>query len=89
MGGIDEERILVENLVQEYIMKESCIVLVTITCESAFFLSGLFNLILIGCLLADFENQPTYAFARQFDPDGSRIVGEDISDTHPCPIIRL
>ncbi|KZV69812.1 hypothetical protein PENSPDRAFT_753099 [Peniophora sp. CONT] len=57
VGGIDEERILVENLARDYISKDTCIVLVTVMCET------------------DFENQPTYAFARQYDPDGSRIVG--------------
>ena len=36
VGGIDEERVLVEDLAREYISKNECIALVTITCESKF-----------------------------------------------------
>ncbi|KAL1720013.1 P-loop containing nucleoside triphosphate hydrolase protein [Schizophyllum commune] len=48
---------LVEALVKSYIEKPSCVILLTVTCET------------------DFENQPAYGLAKQYDRDGKRTVG--------------
>ncbi|KAI6139724.1 P-loop containing nucleoside triphosphate hydrolase protein [Pisolithus tinctorius] len=55
---------LVRNLVISYIEKPSCLILLTVACESESYHP-----------LTDFENQGAHHLAKQYDPKGKRTVG--------------
>jgi len=55
--GKDRDIDLVKALVTSYIKKPSCVILLTVACET------------------DFENQGAHHLAKQYDPEGKRIVG--------------
>jgi hypothetical protein len=68
---------MVENLLISYIQKPSCIILVTVACESAFYIvsatpANIYSTILI---IADFENQGAHNLAKKYDPEGKRTIG--------------
>jgi len=67
---------LVESLVTSYIKKSSCIILLTVACESAFFIAVPRSLLTLFIYLADFENQGAHRLAKQYDPDGKRTIGK-------------
>jgi len=68
---------LVESLVTSYIKKPSCIVLLTVACESTFFIAVLRSLLTLFLkFIADFENQGAHRLAKQYDPDGKRTIGK-------------
>lgn len=66
---------LVEGLVTSYIKKPSCIILLTVTCESELPYLLFLSLSLVFVLLADFENQGATRLTKQYDPEGKRTVG--------------
>ena len=81
VGGEPRDAALVEQLAEEYIKKESCIILVTIACESMFiFNNPPCNLLNIPMFTADYENQKAHRLAAHFDPYGTRTIG--ISTLH-------
>ncbi|KIO06579.1 hypothetical protein M404DRAFT_138011 [Pisolithus tinctorius Marx 270] len=55
---------LVKDLVTSYIEKPSCLILLTVACESESYHP-----------LTDFENQGAHHLAKQHDPEGKRTVG--------------
>ena len=67
---------LVKGLVTEYAKNESCIILLTVTCESA---SPRYTALAVHsrqpASAAEFENQGAYHLARTFDPAGKRTIG--------------
>lgn len=73
-SGNDSDIELVRDLVKTYIVRQSCLILLTVTCESKFrgMLSIAFSLI---PHTADFENQGAHHMAKQYDPDGQRTIG--------------
>lgn len=74
MGGEPRDSHLVQALAEEHIRKESCIILLTIACESMV----TFNYIVWQFskrMTADFENQMAHRLAAQFDPSGARTIG--------------
>ncbi|KAG6329012.1 hypothetical protein ID866_10077, partial [Astraeus odoratus] len=62
-GGNVQDIELVKDLVVSYIEKPSCLILLTVACESSFRSPP------------DFENQGAHHLAKQFDPEGARTVG--------------
>ncbi|GJJ07912.1 hypothetical protein Clacol_002118 [Clathrus columnatus] len=62
-GGRDEDVDEVRELVSSYIQKESCIILLTVTCEE------------LSSLPVDFETQGAYRLAKKYDPQGIRTIG--------------
>lgn len=74
--GAGNDIALVESLVTTYIKKPSCIILLTVACESMFQCYTLFLLRLnFHNCIADFENQGAHRLAKQYDPDGKRTIG--------------
>ena len=68
---------LVRNLVSDHIRRPSCIIMLTVSCESmAHFLSDWFYYTSLTGFAADFENQGAFELAREFDPDGQRTIGK-------------
>ena len=73
-GGNESDIELVRDLVKSYIVKPSCLILLTVTCESKF--RGAFPTALaLTSYAADFENQSAHRMAKQYDPDGQRTIG--------------
>jgi hypothetical protein len=76
VGGEPRESGLVQRLAEEYIGRESCIILLTIACESMFVLHFRCVATLKRMMLtADFENQIAHRLAAKFDPSGARTIG--------------
>ena len=73
-GGNDSDIELVRDLVKTYIVRPSCLILLTVTCESKFRGALSMSLSLIPHA-ADFENQGAHHMAKQYDPDGQRTIG--------------
>ena len=73
-GGKSSDIELVRDLVETYISRPSCLILLTVTCESEFRSTRLVYLQLTS-YTADFENQGAYQIARQHDPNGERTIG--------------
>jgi hypothetical protein len=63
--------------VTSYIKKPSCIILLTVACESEliFLFPTISRNISICPRLADFENQGAHHLTKQYDPDGKRTIG--------------
>jgi len=73
-GGDPNDSRLVERLAKEYICKESCIILLTIACESLYICHlRLYQVLIV--LIADLENQGARRLAAEYDPHGSRTIG--------------
>jgi hypothetical protein len=73
-GGNTDDIKLVESLVTSYIKKPSCIILLTVACESK---SSLVSAcIYLPARSADFENQGAHQIAKAYDPEGKRTIGE-------------
>jgi hypothetical protein len=71
---------LVENLVSDYISRDSCLILLTIACECEYFsLCRMFPMFIR--LLGDFMTQKSYQLAQKHDPNGTRTVGRSF-----CPV---
>ena len=65
---------LVENLVSDYISRDSCLILLTITCECEDF----FSLCVLSVLTpfpGDFMTQKSYQLSQKYDPMGVRTIG--------------
>ena len=73
-GSSDSDIELVRDLVKTYISRPSCLILLTVTCESKFSGARLKSLMLTPHA-ADFENQGAHHMAKQYDPDGQRTIG--------------
>lgn len=74
VGGEPRDAALVKELAEEHISKESCIILLTIACESM--LSLHFHRVADSKrMTADFENQTAHRLAETFDPSGARTIG--------------
>jgi hypothetical protein len=73
---------LVENLVSDYISRDSCLILLTIACECEVFpplhAPGTY------LLSDDFRTQKSYQLAKKYDPIGARTVGRSF-----CPVSRV
>ena len=80
-GSDDRDIELVKSLVTSYISKPSCVILLTVACESGYPCFDLHYQISEACPLADFENQGAHHLAKQYDPDGKRTVGESLLNT--------
>ena len=66
---------LVENVVSDYISRDSCLILLTIACEcEAPFLSLLIHL--FTQRPGDFMTQKSYQLAQKHDPTGARTIGQ-------------
>ena len=64
---------MVENLVSDYISRDSCLILLTIACDcKGVSLSVLPALIRFS---GDFMTQKSYRLAQKHDPDGVRTIG--------------
>ena len=72
--GNDSDIELVRDLVKSYIIKPSCLILLTVTCESKF-PDALQTALALTFYSADFENQGAHRMAKQYDPDGERTIG--------------
>lgn len=72
--GSSNDIALVESLVTSYIKKPSCIILLTVACESGCLLASPF-VNLSKCFTADFENQGAHRLAKLHDPEGKRTIG--------------
>lgn len=72
-GGNTSDIDLVKDLVTTYICKPSCLILLTVTCESKPYRSSVLSE--TNDSLADFENQGAHTIARQHDPQGKRTIG--------------
>ena len=73
-GGNSSDIELVRDLVTSYVSRPSCLILLTVTCESEF-RGVLFTFSLLTPHAADFENQGAHHMAKQYDPDGQRTIG--------------
>jgi hypothetical protein len=71
---------LVESLVKTYIVKPSCLILLTVSCESESD-SPYLHVPVSDCLPADFENQGAARLAQIEDPDGARTIGTLLTRT--------
>ena len=71
--GSSNDIALVESLVTAYIKKPSCIILLTVACESLLIFSRW--MISNSSFSADFENQGAHRLAKQHDPEGKRTIG--------------
>lgn len=80
-GGNDGAISIVENLVTSYIKKPSCIILLTVACESK--PSGIMLIMagLIDVSIADFENQGAHRLVKVHDPQGMRTIGTPHSNS--------
>ena len=73
-GSNDSDIELVRDLVKTYIVRPSCLILLTVTCESKF--CGVLSTYLsLTSHAADFENQGAHHMAKNYDPDGQRTIG--------------
>ena len=73
-GGKESDIELVRDLVESYVRKPSCLILLTVTCESKF-RGTLSAALVLTSHAADFENQGAHRMAKQHDPDGERTIG--------------
>ena len=73
-GSNDSDIELVRDLVKTYIVRPSCLILLTVTCESKS-RGTLLTSLLLTPHAADFENQGAHHMAKQYDPDGQRTIG--------------
>lgn len=81
---------LVESLVTSYIKKPSCIILLTVTCESKLPYLFLPFIVLLSCVqLADFENQGATRLTKLHDPEGKRTVGTYFQLTPCLPTLTI
>lgn len=72
-SGPDMETI--ENLVVDYIQRPSCIIMVTVACESKCRVdAAVHNLTPMSS--ADWENQRGFDLAQKHDPEGRRTIGK-------------
>ena len=74
-GGNESDIQLVRDLVESYISRPSCLILLTVTCESEFRQVSSASLPPLTPDIADFENQGAHHMAKQYDPDGERTIG--------------
>ena len=72
-GGNSSDIDLIKDLVTTYISKPSCLILLTVTCESTH-IRSVFHLC-ADIFIADFENQGAHNIAKQHDPEGKRTIG--------------
>jgi hypothetical protein len=73
-SGNDSDIELVRDLVKTYIVKPSCLILLTVTCESKS--RGVLSASLsLTSHAADFENQGAHHMAKKYDPNGQRTIG--------------
>ena len=72
--GNDHDIDLVKSLVNWYIEKPSCVILLTVACESQSQLSVVFMYLPNLCSTADFKNQGAHHLAKQHDPEGKHTV---------------
>ena len=72
-GGNSSDIELVKDLVITYISKPSCLILLTVTCESK--ATGSVLYLYADICTADFENQGAHTIAKQHDPEGKRTIG--------------
>jgi hypothetical protein len=73
-GSNDSDIELVRDLVKTYIVKPSCLILLTVTCKGRF--HGVLSASLsLTSYAADFENQGAHHMAKQYDPNGQRTIG--------------
>lgn len=77
--GKDRDIDLVKALVTSYIQKPSCVILLTVACESRLAFMPVLLLFTAPLFLADFENQGAHHLAKKYDPEGKRIVGMYVS----------
>ena len=92
--GNDHDIDLVKSLVNWYIEKPSCVILLTVACESQSQLSVVHIYSPNLHSVADFENQGAHHLAKQHDPEGKRTVGvshellswicSQLSSSHRC-----
>ena len=73
-GSNDSDIELVRDLVTSYIVRPSCLILLTVTCESKFH-GGFLGFLALIPHAADFENQGAHHMAKHYDPDGQRTIG--------------
>lgn len=82
-GGDGASIDLIRELVISYIAKPSCIILLTVACESAYpytwpkfseFTSGIDT---DNISTADFMNQGAHELSRLYDPNGKRTIGNE------------
>lgn len=64
---------LVESLVSSYISRDSCLILLTITCECKDF--SLCEHPVFITSSGDFMTQKSYQLAQKHDPNGGRTIG--------------
>ncbi len=76
-GGDPRDSSLVEKLAKSYISKDSCIILLTIACESPLVITST-RIDHLPSLIADYENQGAHRLASQYDTNGSRTIGMPI-----------
>lgn len=69
---------LVKDLVTSYIERPSCVILLTVACESQSAKLSLAYMYTDSYAIADFENQGAHYLAKQFDPEGKRTVGKQL-----------
>ena len=89
VNGVDKDDIkAVRDLACDYVKNPNAIILLTVTCESELHLLSSaewwlksFQLL----LLADADNQGAYEIVKEYDPDGSRTIGEYLACT--CRLI--
>lgn len=76
-GSNESDIELVRDLVRTYISRPSCLILLTVTCESKFSCPGrvITALLTPPPCAADFENQGAHHMAKQYDQDGQRTIG--------------
>ena len=68
---------LVESLVSDYISRDSCLILLTITCECEDF--SLYVFWVFTQSSGDFMTQKSYQLAQKHDPNGERTIGRSFS----------
>jgi hypothetical protein len=74
-GGNTNDIELVKNLVTAYISKPSCLILLTVACESELHECFDYLNLMARTSTADFENQGAHHLAKQHDPEGKRTIG--------------
>ena len=84
VNGVDKDDInAVRDLACDYVKNPNAIILLTVTCESELHFS-VFCWVVVQepfqlLLLADADNQGAYEIVKEYDPDGSRTIGEYLS----------
>lgn len=76
MKASGEDKEIIESLVTSYIKKPSCIILLTIACESTLLPYRLPLSRSYPLQIADWENQRGFDLAQKYDPDGKRTIGK-------------